>query len=99
MLSAVYHDQKKPSLAAGHAQCMVERSPQGQSRAPIGYVFRLQASRRARRVELDLLGGLPQYRRLVTPEPHSLAVFAITPISVSLIDYAQGFCRSFLREL
>lgn len=53
----------------------------------------------AERIALDLFRRIPQSRRFVPERPGQLAVFRITPVAISLVDYAQGFGRSFLLEL
>ena len=50
-------------------------------------------------IALTLFRRLPQSRRYVPEDPRQLAVFSITPIAMSLIDYASGFGKSFLVEL
>ena len=44
-------------------------------------------------------GRLPQAKRLVPEDPKQLAIFAITPVAISLVDYACGYGKSFLVEL
>ena len=50
-------------------------------------------------IALNLFRRLPQSKRYVPEDPRQLAVFSITPIAMSLIDYASGFGKSFLVEL
>ncbi|MCB1506146.1 MAG: pyridoxamine 5'-phosphate oxidase family protein [Hyphomicrobiaceae bacterium] len=38
-----------------------------------------------------LFSELPQSRRFVPQDPLSLAVFAVEPVAISIVDYAQGF--------
>src|SRR5512134_1233277 len=42
-------------------------------------------------IALNLFRRLPQSKRYVPEDPRQLAVFSITPIAMSLIDYASGF--------
>lgn len=64
-----------------------------------GLAHRIKDQDEESRIALELFRRLPQSRRFVPPDPQSLAVFAITPVAISLIDYAQGLGRSFLLEL
>ncbi len=42
---------------------------------------------------------MPQSKRYVGPDDHGLAVFAIRPVAISLVDYTEGFGKSYLLEL
>lgn len=53
----------------------------------------------ARQLSLRLFRQLPQSRRFVPQDPNQLAVFSITPVAISLVDYASGFGTSYLLEL
>lgn len=64
-----------------------------------GLAHRVKNQTEADHIALDLFRRMPQSRRFVPQEPQSLAIFAIKPVALSLIDYAQGFGRSFLLEL
>ena len=64
-----------------------------------GLAERIQDRDHAERIALDLFRRMPQSRRFVPERPGHLAVFRITPVAISLIDYAQGFGRSYLLEL
>lgn len=57
------------------------------------------SERDAATIALNLFRRLPQSKRYVPEDPRQLAVFSITPIAVSLVDYASGFGKSFLVEL
>jgi uncharacterized protein YhbP (UPF0306 family) len=64
-----------------------------------GFAHRIQDQSEADRISLALFRRMPQSRRFVPREQQSLALFAITPVAISLVDYAQGNGRSFLLEL
>lgn len=64
-----------------------------------GLAHRLTDRGEADEMALQLFRRLPQSRRFVPEDPDSLVVFRIDPVAISLIDYAQGFGRSFLLEL
>lgn len=64
-----------------------------------GKATRVMDERRAEELTLRLFRTLPQSRRFVPEDPKQLAVFEITPVAISLIDYAQGFGTSYLVEL
>ncbi len=64
-----------------------------------GLANRIQDRQEAERIALELFRRMPQSRRFVPQDPQSLAVFRVTPVAISLIDYAQGFGQSFLLEL
>src|SRR5512134_2933140 len=55
-----------------------------------GTAARIHAKDKADEVALRLFRALPQSRRFVPQDPHSLAVYAITPVVIALIDYASG---------
>ena len=55
--------------------------------------------KRAQELALLLFTNLPQAKRLVPEDPKQLAVFAITPVAISLVDYASGYGKTFLVEL
>lgn len=64
-----------------------------------GLAQRIQDREEADRIALDLFRCIPQSRRFVPQEPQSLAIFRVTPVAISLIDYARGFGQTFLLEL
>lgn len=64
-----------------------------------GLAHRLTDRTQAEAVALDLFRRMPQSRRFVPEDAASLAVFRIDPVAISLIDYTEGFGRSFLLEL
>lgn len=64
-----------------------------------GTAARIHAKDKADEVALRLFRALPQSRRFVPQDPHSLAVYAITPVVIALIDYASGFGTTHLLEL
>ena len=53
----------------------------------------------AEELSLLLFRALPQTKRYVPEDPKQLAVYAITPVAISLVDYASGFGKSYLVEL
>ena len=64
-----------------------------------GLAERIVDEQEAQRWSLALFRTLPQSRRLVPADPKDLAVFAITPVAIALIDYASGFGKTYLLEL
>lgn len=64
-----------------------------------GVAHRISDHADASEIALRLFRRLPQSRRFVPEDERSLAVYRIDPVAISLIDYAQGFGRSFLIEL
>jgi nitroimidazol reductase NimA-like FMN-containing flavoprotein (pyridoxamine 5'-phosphate oxidase superfamily) len=64
-----------------------------------GKAARIVDERRANELALRLFRTLPQSRRFVPEDPKQLAVFEITPVAISLVDYATGFGKSYLVEL
>lgn len=55
--------------------------------------------RRARELSLELFRKLPQSKRFVPEDPDRLAIYAITPVAIALVDYASGFGTTYLVEL
>jgi uncharacterized protein YhbP (UPF0306 family) len=47
---------------------------------------------------LRLFRRLPQSKRFVPADTQQLALFAVTPVVISLIDYAAGFGTTYLFE-
>jgi nitroimidazol reductase NimA-like FMN-containing flavoprotein (pyridoxamine 5'-phosphate oxidase superfamily) len=64
-----------------------------------GLATRVVEEQEAQRLSLKLFRALPQSKRLVPSDPKDLAVFAITPVAIALIDYASGFGKTYLLEL
>lgn len=64
-----------------------------------GMATRILEKEKADRIALDLFRRLPRSRRFVPEDPNSLAIFAIEPVAVSLIDYSAGFGTSYLIEI
>jgi len=64
-----------------------------------GLATRLLEKETAEDVSLRLFRALPQSKRYVPQDPKELAVFSITPVAISLVDYASGFGKSYLLEL
>jgi nitroimidazol reductase NimA-like FMN-containing flavoprotein (pyridoxamine 5'-phosphate oxidase superfamily) len=64
-----------------------------------GTAERVRDTKRAQELSLLLFRKLPQAKRLVPEDPRQLAVYAITPVAISLVDYESGYGKSFLVEL
>ena len=64
-----------------------------------GTAERVCDTKRAQELSLLLFTKLPQAKRLVPEDPKQLAVYAITPVAISLVDYASGYGKTFLVEL
>ena len=64
-----------------------------------GVATRLLEKEAAREHALSLFRKIPQSKRFVPQDPLQLAVFSITPVAISLVDYASGFGKSYLVEL
>lgn len=64
-----------------------------------GTASRIVDREQADHLAVRLFCAIPQSRRFVPEDARQLAVFAITPIAISLIDYASGFGKSYLLEL
>jgi uncharacterized protein YhbP (UPF0306 family) len=64
-----------------------------------GVATRLMAKDAAAQSVLNLFRALPQSKRYVRTEADELAVFAIRPVAISLVDYTEGFGKSYLLEL
>jgi len=64
-----------------------------------GLATRIVDEQEAQKRSIELFRILPQSQRLVPGNPKDLAVFAITPVAIALIDYASGFGKSYLLEL
>jgi nitroimidazol reductase NimA-like FMN-containing flavoprotein (pyridoxamine 5'-phosphate oxidase superfamily) len=64
-----------------------------------GTAARIHDKGRADEVALRLFRALPQSRRFVPEDPRSLAVYAVTPVAIALVDYATGFGTTHLLEL
>jgi nitroimidazol reductase NimA-like FMN-containing flavoprotein (pyridoxamine 5'-phosphate oxidase superfamily) len=64
-----------------------------------GLAARVAEEQEAQRLSLKLFRALPQSKRLVPSDPKDLAVFAIMPVAIALIDYASGFGKTHLIEL
>jgi nitroimidazol reductase NimA-like FMN-containing flavoprotein (pyridoxamine 5'-phosphate oxidase superfamily) len=64
-----------------------------------GTAERVCDPKRVQNLSLLLFEELPQAKRLVPEDPKQLAIFAITPVAISLVDYACGYGKSFLVEL
>jgi hypothetical protein len=64
-----------------------------------GTAKRVVDKERARELSLRLFRTLPQTRRYVPADRKQLAVYTITPVAISLIDYSSGYGKSYLVEL
>ena len=61
-----------------------------------GTARRIKERARAGLIAQRLFHQLPQSRRYTPESPASLAVFEISPVAISLIDYSQGYGNSEL---
>lgn len=64
-----------------------------------GTATRIIDERRAEELSLRLFRAFPQSKRFVPEDPKQLSVFEITPVAISLVDYASGFGKTYLFEL
>ena len=64
-----------------------------------GTAERVRDPKRVQELSLLLFEKLPQAKRLVPDDPKQLAIFAIRPVAISLVDYACGYGKCFLIEL
>jgi general stress protein 26 len=64
-----------------------------------GIAKRVADERRAEELSLRLFQAFPHAKRFVPEDPKQLAVFEITPVAISLVDYASGFGKTCLIEL
>jgi nitroimidazol reductase NimA-like FMN-containing flavoprotein (pyridoxamine 5'-phosphate oxidase superfamily) len=64
-----------------------------------GIAKRVCEKKRAQELSLLLFRELPQAKRFVPEDPKQLAVYAIAPVAISLVDYRSGYGKSFLVEL
>ncbi len=64
-----------------------------------GYGERIMEAEGAIEVALRLFQKIPQSRKYVPDDTQQIAVFSITPVAISLIDYSKGFGTSALLSL
>jgi uncharacterized protein YhbP (UPF0306 family) len=64
-----------------------------------GIAARVLDKHAAGEIAVRLFQALPQSKRFVPQDPRQLAIYAVTPVAISLIDYAAGFGTSHLLEL
>jgi general stress protein 26 len=64
-----------------------------------GTATRIIDERRAEELSLRLFRAFPQSKRFVPEDSKQLAVFEITPVAISLVDYTTGFGKTHLIEL
>ena len=64
-----------------------------------GIAERVLQSDRAHEIKLRLFRKLPNVRRFAPGNEKQLAVFAIAPVAISLVDYASGYGNTHLLEL
>ena len=64
-----------------------------------GIATRVNEEQRADELALRLFQALPQSRRYVPEDETKLAVYAIEPVAIALVDYASGFGTTYLVEL
>jgi uncharacterized protein YhbP (UPF0306 family) len=50
-------------------------------------------------LQLSLFRAVPGAKRFAPADAEQLAVYSITPIAISLVDYSVGYGRTFLVEL
>jgi hypothetical protein len=61
-----------------------------------GVARRILEKEAADELSLRLFRRLPQSKRYVPQDPGQLALFAVTPVAISLIDYSAGFGTTHL---
>lgn len=64
-----------------------------------GTAARVGETQTAQHLSLRLFRTLPQSKRFVPEDPKQLAVYAIAPVAIALVDYASGFGKTYLVEL
>jgi uncharacterized protein YhbP (UPF0306 family) len=64
-----------------------------------GVARRILDKEAAAEFSLRLFRKLPQSKRYVPQDPDQLALFAVTPVAISLIDYTSGFGTTHLFRL
>jgi general stress protein 26 len=64
-----------------------------------GIAARVSEKEGAGKLALHLFRAFPESRRFVPEDPRQLAVYAITPVAIALVDYASGFGTTHLMEL
>lgn len=52
-----------------------------------------------REVQLKLFQAIPEAKRFAPANTHQLAVYSITPVAISLVDFKAGYGNSVLVEL
>jgi nitroimidazol reductase NimA-like FMN-containing flavoprotein (pyridoxamine 5'-phosphate oxidase superfamily) len=64
-----------------------------------GRATRILEKELADQIAVRLFQKLPQSKKFVPTDPRQLAVFSVSPVVISLVDYATGFGTSYLLEL
>lgn len=64
-----------------------------------GTATRIMERETADQISTRLFRALPQSKRFVPADARNLAIFSVTPVVISLIDYASGYGTSHLLEL
>jgi nitroimidazol reductase NimA-like FMN-containing flavoprotein (pyridoxamine 5'-phosphate oxidase superfamily) len=64
-----------------------------------GTARRIADPRQVQDVQKKLFEAVPQAKRFAPMDARELAVYSITPIAISLVDYASGYGKSVLVEL
>ena len=64
-----------------------------------GIATRVNEKQRADALALRLFRALPQSQRYVPEDETKLAIYAIEPVAIALVDYASGFGTTYLVEL
>jgi general stress protein 26 len=64
-----------------------------------GVAARIREKEMAEEICTRLFCRMPQSKRFVPQDTKQLAIFSVTPVAISLVDYASGFGTSYLLEL
>jgi nitroimidazol reductase NimA-like FMN-containing flavoprotein (pyridoxamine 5'-phosphate oxidase superfamily) len=64
-----------------------------------GTAKRVLDTERLQELLIRLFQKLPQTKRLAPADAKQLAVYAITPVAISLVEYGSGYGKSYLVEL
>lgn len=64
-----------------------------------GTAKRVIDAERLQNLRIRLFQELPEAKRLAPEDAKQLAVFAITPVAVCLVEYASGYGKTYLVEL
>lgn len=64
-----------------------------------GIARKVSGAARVRDMQTTLFQAVPQAKRFAPNNAKDLIVYSITPIAISLVDYAAGYGKTFLVEL